>query len=504
MRVERFKARTMREAMTAIKAKLGEDAVILHSRTINDKIEIIAAIDEPQKKMNSLFTMNEKKEQKAQGAAAKFSAIKEKQPMEPVAVEEAREEIGVYSKLSAKSNKLKEAIMEKQNNGHNGNFTGWEELLALASKSGMTNGNGNGDVSKQNAAEVSESAMAFKANQEFSEALRDELKSIEQQKRMWLSSEKRLNELKQEIAELKEILLRQELADLKQRTANLRNGKTAKSSVAKPMQEDDVYTEFFNNIKTRLLERGLTASLAELIVTKLQKQAEMQNLNVRSQTDVRRLRELLAYELRKFIKVSDVESRNDVQRIVAFVGPAGSGKTTTGLKLALSHSIYQDKKVAFILVNKSEEKTPQHLSLLAGIAKLPFAIVTTPNELKAMIKAHEDKELVVIDFAMEQDESEGLEELSIFLNSVPPTETHLVLPANLQKEQTEKTVKHFSKVSFDHVVFSKLDEMTMLGSILELSHVVGKPISYICNGEDIPEDIEVANATKLTYMILKG
>lgn len=46
MRVERFKASSMREAMGAIQNKLGEDAVILHSREIGDGIEIIAAVEQ--------------------------------------------------------------------------------------------------------------------------------------------------------------------------------------------------------------------------------------------------------------------------------------------------------------------------------------------------------------------------------------------------------------------------------------------------------------------------
>jgi len=45
MNIRRFVANDMREALTAIRADLGADAVMLSSRKVFEGVEVIAAVD---------------------------------------------------------------------------------------------------------------------------------------------------------------------------------------------------------------------------------------------------------------------------------------------------------------------------------------------------------------------------------------------------------------------------------------------------------------------------
>ncbi|HHY90290.1 MAG TPA: flagellar biosynthesis protein FlhF, partial [Clostridiales bacterium] len=52
------------------------------------------------------------------------------------------------------------------------------------------------------------------------------------------------------------------------------------------------------------------------------------------------------------------------------------------------------------------------------------------------------------------------------------------------------------------LLFTKLDEATTLGSILNMRTLTGKPLSYFTTGQSVPDDIEIANAEKIANIIM--
>ena len=49
---------------------------------------------------------------------------------------------------------------------------------------------------------------------------------------------------------------------------------------------------------------------------------------------------------------------------------------------------------------------------------------------------------------------------------------------------------------------TKLDEATGLGNLLPLLRSSKLPLSYLTNGQNVPDDIEVADAHRLAELIL--
>jgi flagellar biosynthesis protein FlhF len=62
-------------------------------------------------------------------------------------------------------------------------------------------------------------------------------------------------------------------------------------------------------------------------------------------------------------------------------------------------------------------------------------------------------------------------------------------------------LESFSGVRADRLIFTKLDEAAAVGVILEVAGRVNLPLSYLTHGQDVPNDIEVATATRLALMM---
>ncbi len=480
MRVERFKAATMREALNAVKEKLGENAVILNSKTNPDGVEIIAALDEPHKDnllWKNVLPFQEKPENFSSGGYLNMTLPADDQ-------ENAAQSSG-FKTYDFKGNVPKEKLDNR--------------VINRQTKQGMKDHKeAKGEESTDR---LSHSEKTAEQTKEFAETMRREMQIIDRQKELWLESEKKLNELKQEIAELRESLLKQELAALKEK-ANLMQLKERPQKRSK--KQDQLSKKYYQQISSHLNRNGVADEMIHKILHKVDDKVDKLNIDLSSETGIRRLKECLADEIVSLIPVSKLEHKAGQTRIIAVVGPSHSGKTTTCMKLAVKSSVMQKKKVALILISTSTDTTSKHLSLLAKAAQLPLAIVTTPVELEKTIAGHEDKDMIVIDFALSDKENSDISAINKYLNIIPSVETHLVIPMNDDKNKIVNIAQHYLSVDYHHIISTMIDKMENLGGMLELFQNIKKPLSYICNGEMIPDHIEPAYAAKSTRMILKG
>ena len=112
-------------------------------------------------------------------------------------------------------------------------------------------------------------------------------------------------------------------------------------------------------------------------------------------------------------------------------------------------------------------------------------------------------DMILIDFAGDYNSAtrKGTQ-LGRLLKAASPHETHLVLPSNLKTTDSIAIAKGYESMNFDHVVISKIDGTSSMGSLLEVLHKINKPISYFSTGPVIPDDIEPASPVKLANLIL--
>ena len=96
-----------------------------------------------------------------------------------------------------------------------------------------------------------------------------------------------------------------------------------------------------------------------------------------------------------------------------------------------------------------------------------------------------------------------LEDLGRYLNAIEDVETRLTLSAAASDKQMEESIRNFSKLRVDGLIFTKLDEAVNLGAVYNQYARTGIPISYFTTGQRVPEDIEEASAKRLIGAMFK-
>jgi flagellar biosynthesis protein FlhF len=190
-------------------------------------------------------------------------------------------------------------------------------------------------------------------------------------------------------------------------------------------------------------------------------------------------------------------------RLVALVGPTGVGKTTTIAKLAANYRLREKRRVGLITVDTYRIAAVEQLRTYADIIDLPMEVVATPREMREAVGRLAGLDLVLMDTAGRSPRDDvKIQELKSVLAEARADEVHLVLSCIASPNSLVKTAERFAEAGTTSLVLTKLDEAAALGNILPLARGSGLPLSYVTNGQNVPDDIEPANRRKLAQMIL--
>ena len=189
--------------------------------------------------------------------------------------------------------------------------------------------------------------------------------------------------------------------------------------------------------------------------------------------------------------------------IVALVGPTGVGKTTTIAKLAADMRVRRGAKVALITIDTYRIAAVDQLRRYAEIIDAPLLVVNTPQEISDAVARVADHDYVLIDTAGRSPrDAVKLKELQDFLAAAKPAETHLVLSTTCGRPSMMLAIERFAQVKADKLIFTKLDEADGVGATLDAVAARKLPVSYLTVGQDVPDDIELAESRKLAERIL--
>ena len=79
---------------------------------------------------------------------------------------------------------------------------------------------------------------------------------------------------------------------------------------------------------------------------------------------------------------------------------------------------------------------------------------------------------------------------------------HLVLSLTAGVSYLKAACEKFSAVNTTALVLTKLDEAAGMGSLLTAARKLPLPVSYVTTGQDVPDDIECANASRMARLVL--
>ncbi|SNY56139.1 flagellar biosynthesis protein FlhF [Arsukibacterium tuosuense] len=186
--------------------------------------------------------------------------------------------------------------------------------------------------------------------------------------------------------------------------------------------------------------------------------------------------------------------------IVALVGPTGVGKTTTVAKLAAGFAKrHGADQVALITTDSYRIGAFEQLATYGRIIGCPVKQAKDSDELALLLNQLAQRKLILIDTAgMSQRDVRLAEKLaSLVHNSRVKIKSYLVLSATAQARVMQETVAQFKRISLAGCIFTKLDECLSLGEVINVAIQNALPVSYLTNGQRVPEDIVVADAADL-------
>lgn len=190
-------------------------------------------------------------------------------------------------------------------------------------------------------------------------------------------------------------------------------------------------------------------------------------------------------------------------RLVALVGPTGVGKTTTIAKLAANYRLREKRRVGLITVDTYRVAAVEQLRTYADIIDLPMEVVSTPREMREAVARMQNLDLVLMDTAGRSPRDEiRIQELRALLAEAEADDVLLVLSATSGTRSLAATAAKFAEVGTTSLLLTKLDEATSLGHLAALTKQCRLPISYLTDGQNVPDDIQVADRRELAYLML--
>lgn len=205
----------------------------------------------------------------------------------------------------------------------------------------------------------------------------------------------------------------------------------------------------------------------------------------------------------KLIAASFLRDDRKGQRVKAFIGPTGVGKTTTLAKLAAHYSLEKKMKVGLITTDTYRIAAPEQLKIYAKIMGIPIDIASDKDKFSRSLRNFADKDLILVDTpGRSHHDDRRLTELKSILDE--DMETLLLLSPVASREYLLKAADRYRMFDYDRIILTKLDECTHFGCMVDVLDMIAKPVSYMTTGQNVPNDIERANPERLAKLTLQN
>ena len=255
------------------------------------------------------------------------------------------------------------------------------------------------------------------------------------------------------------------------------------------MEENLMQNQEILSLYAALLRNGVSDQNAKILLTRggaFKGDPSNDGSAVRSNT-IKEMMKILSLK-------NPFEPNGSKQTIVALIGTTGVGKTTTIAKLAAQLMLKERKKVGLISIDNYRIGALEQLRTYANILGIPCFPAFNRTDLLYALKRLDNRDIILIDTAgQSQYDIKRIGELNRTLSDGMEISTHLLLSAATAESVMHQTSVNFSALKFQSYIFTKIDEVETCGVIINQMMKCGAPISFLTNGQNVPEDIEVAD-----------
>lgn len=215
------------------------------------------------------------------------------------------------------------------------------------------------------------------------------------------------------------------------------------------------------------------------------------------------LRGALAASIAGAFRVETGLERHSEPVVMALVGPPGAGKTSAIAKIAARYGVGRSKSVLVLSADSLRVAAPEQLRGYAAVLGLRFEYAQSPRALGQLLDDHRAYNLILIDTPGFSDaDLSRASGLAQFLAADTRIQKHLVVPAPVRGAHMERIVSAYEVFRPSHLLFSRLDEATLFGPVLNEAVGRGLPVSFFSRGAGVPEDLSEADAGFLAERLL--
>lgn len=241
------------------------------------------------------------------------------------------------------------------------------------------------------------------------------------------------------------------------------------------------------NLWRRLQRMGLSAELSQALLSKVAGVAEPRQA----------WRMLLAH-LAHAIATPKVEPLEE-GGVIALVGPAGMGKTTTLAKLAARYVLkYGAQQVALVSMDSFRIGAQEQLKTLGRILGVSVTQIDPGQSLLQALAPLAKKRVVLVDTAGLPGNDPALRlQLESLASARIKAKNYLVLAATSQSQVLKAAYHSYKRCGLSGCILTKLDEAASLGEVLGLAIGQQLPVAYVTDGPRIPDDLQVPRSHQL-------
>ncbi|WP_349618392.1 flagellar biosynthesis protein FlhF [Azotobacter salinestris] len=200
----------------------------------------------------------------------------------------------------------------------------------------------------------------------------------------------------------------------------------------------------------------------------------------------------------------------DAGGLIALVGPTGVGKTTTAAKLAARYVMrHGASQVALISTDSFRIGAHEQLRIYARLLGVEVHTLAAVAPLEPLLAGLAGKRLIIIDtVGMSQRDRRLLTQINQLGAAGRPVRLMLLLNAACHGDTLEEVVGTYQRAALaagtrlHDCIVSKCDEAARLGPVLDILMRHGLRLNYLSNGQQVPEDLQVAEAGPLLQQAL--
>lgn len=191
--------------------------------------------------------------------------------------------------------------------------------------------------------------------------------------------------------------------------------------------------------------------------------------------------------------------------LVLFVGPTGVGKTTTIAKLAAHAKLRDGRRVGLVTIDTFRVAAKEQLQTYADILNVPLKVAHHANDLKDQILSLKDCDLILVDtMGRSFLDSTQAKELQELVRGINFDLTYLVMSLTSRLAEAKETATVLQNIGYNALLLTKSDEALLPSLAITLVDELQVPLSYITTGQEVPNDLMVADVEQLTSLFKGG